>query len=269
VLASGGDGTVNEVVNGLAGSESALGLVRGGMGDVFGKEVGVPRSPEAALRLLVEGERRRFDLGVAFPMPTDLAGKRASGQIGKEDERYFLLMAGIGFDASVVRRLPSRPKRLLGSTSYALWGLAEAVQFRPRLTRVRLDEVERELDLYWALLGNTRSYGGIIDIASEAKADDGLLDAFVFSGRGVPWAASMALRLALRRQEGARGVSFRRVHEVEVSTPGIAVQADGEYFGETPMRFGVAPGAVEVLLPIGGGRRLLGAEQGAPRVPLG
>jgi diacylglycerol kinase family enzyme len=276
VFASGGDGTVNEVVNGLAGSESALGVVRGGMGDVFAREVGVAREPERALRLLVEGERRRFDLGVAsWSRPaTYAAATRADGQsfeslrisaseastLGDMNARYFLLMAGIGFDASVVRRVPSEPKRLLGSTSYALWGLAEIAQFKPRRARVRLDEVEREVDLYWALLGNTRSYGGIKNIASKAKADDGLLDAFVFSGRGLPWVASTALQLARGKPEEATGVSFSRVHEVEVSTRGIAVQADGEYFGETPMRFGVAPGAVEVLLPPGGGRRLLGAE---------
>src|SRR3989304_1812539 len=86
VFACGGDGTLNEVANGLVGSESTLGALRGGMGNVFAKEGGVPRSPEAALRLLVEGERRRIDLGVA--------GTGDGGQ-----GRHFVLMAGVGFDA--------------------------------------------------------------------------------------------------------------------------------------------------------------------------
>src|SRR5687768_15619252 len=72
-FACGGDGTVNEVVNGLAGGSCALGLVRGGMGNVFAKEIGVPRRLEQALQLLVNGETRRFDLGMA-------------------GRRYFLLM---------------------------------------------------------------------------------------------------------------------------------------------------------------------------------
>ena len=97
VFSCGGDGTINEVVNGIKGSASALAVLRGGMGDVFGKEAGIPRAPEKALRVLVEGARYRMDLGRA-------------------NERYFLLMAGVGFDAAIVKSVPSRPKRLLGST---------------------------------------------------------------------------------------------------------------------------------------------------------
>ena len=238
VFGCGGDGTLNEVLNGLAGSEAALGVVRGGMGNVFAKEIGVPRAPEQALAVLREGETRRFDLGRA-------------------DGRYFLMMAGIGFDAEVVRTTPARRKRLLGSTSLVLQGLRELPRFRSDAARLGIEGVEREAELYWLLLGNTRSYGGVFDITSKALANDGLLDAYVYAGRGLPWVLTTAVRILLRRAAGARGVTFERLASLAVTTPGLPVQVDGEYIGETPMRFSVEREALPVLLPRDGGRRLL------------
>lgn len=238
VFACGGDGTINEVVNGLAGSQTALGVIRGGMGNVFAKEVGVSRDPSQAVRVLLEGKRRRFDVG------------RVNG-------RAFLLMAGVGFDAAVVRAVPGGPKRLLGSTSYALWGLWQAAgAYRPRKVSLRIDGEEREARLYWLLLGNTRSYGGILNVTSEAFVNDGWLDTYVFEGGSPAWIASTALRLASRRQAGGRGVSFHHVRDLEVLTPGLPVQIDGEHCGETPARFTTEPNAVDILLPAGRGLEL-------------
>jgi YegS/Rv2252/BmrU family lipid kinase len=239
VFACGGDGTINEVVNGLAGTSCALGVLRGGMGDVFAKEVGIPKQPERALALQLDGERRRFDLGTA-------------------GERCFLLMAGVGFDAEVVRRVPESAKQRLGSTSYALWGARQLMAYRPKRVEMEIDGQRRQADLFWALLGNTRSYGGIFDITSEALVDDGLLEVYVFDGRGAGWEALTAARLVTRRLAGAKGVSFQRVRELSIETAGLAVQVDGEYLGETPMRFGVQPAALDVLLPRGRGRELFG-----------
>jgi YegS/Rv2252/BmrU family lipid kinase len=237
VFACGGDGTVNEVVNGLAGTQTALGVMRGGMGNVFLKEIGVPRSPEGALQLLLSGDRRRFDLGTA-------------------NERYFLLMAGIGIDANVVRRVPDRAKRFLGSASYVIHGLLEVCRYRPKDAQLSLDGQAWQGPLYWAILGNTRSYGGVLNVTSQALADDELLDAYVFSGVGVPWVAWTLLKLAIGKHKGATGVLYKRAHEILVETPDLAVQVDGEYIGRTPMRFGVAPAALDVLLPKGKAARL-------------
>jgi YegS/Rv2252/BmrU family lipid kinase len=241
VIAAGGDGTLNEVLNGVVGTDAAVSVIRGGMGNVFAKEIGVPRSPDAALKALVAGEDHRFDLGIA-------------------GDRYFLLMCGVGFDATIVRGVPTRPKRLLGSTSYALWGAAGLIGYQSRPVSLRLDHVSRDVDLYWLLIGNTRSYGGVINIASQALADDGYLDAYVYAGRGLSWAVRTGLWIALRRSDRARGVSFQRVREIEVLTAGVPVQADGEYFGETPMRFSIAPRALNVRVPAGHARQLLSPE---------
>ena len=238
VFACGGDGTVNEVVNGLAGKQAALGIIRGGTGNVFGKEVHVPRQFNDALGVLTDGEDYLFDIGQA-------------------GDRYFLLMAGIGFDGSVVRRVPTGPKRFLGTTSYVIWGAAEAVRFQSRHVNLLVDGKPEDIELYWLLVANTRSYGGVVDVASTAIADDGLFDAYAFAGRSLPWMLMTGSRIALRRHHGAPGVHFQRAAKIEIVTPGIDVQADGEYFGQTPMTFAVIPRALTVRLPRGGARRLM------------
>jgi diacylglycerol kinase (ATP) len=238
VFACGGDGTVNEVVNGLAGKQAALGIIRGGTGNVFGKEVHVPRRLNDALRVLADGEDYCFDIGQA-------------------GDRNFLLMAGVGFDGSVVRRVPTGPKRLLGTTSYVIWGAAEAVRFQSRQVDLVVDGKPEDIELYWLLVANTRSYGGVVDVASTAIADDGLFDAYAFAGRGLPWMLMTGSRIALRRHHGAPGVHFHRAARIEIVTPGLDVQADGEYFGQTPMSFSIIPHALSVRLPKGGARHLI------------
>jgi YegS/Rv2252/BmrU family lipid kinase len=237
VFACGGDGTVNEVVNGLAGTDCALGVLRGGMGNVFAKEVGISRRPERALTSQLNGDRRRFDLG-------------------RVNDRRFLLMAGVGIDAEVVRAVPDPWKRRLGSTSYALWALKFLLSSRPTPAELTIDGESRHANLFWLLLGNTRSYGGIADITGQALVDDGCLDAYLFEGSGYAWTALTFLKLALRRHHGARGVSFHHASHLSIETPGLAIQADGEYICETPATFTVEPHALDVLLPKGRAQEL-------------
>jgi diacylglycerol kinase (ATP) len=233
VFACGGDGTVNEVVNGLVGSDSSLAVIRGGTSNVFASEIGVPWPLEKALGVLVDGDVRRFDLGMA-------------------GGRYFLMMAGIGFDAGAVRHVSDRVKRPFGIAAYYLFAALELGRCRSHRVNVRIDDAaEREEDLYWLVLGNTRSYAGVIDISARALADDGYLDAYQFGHGGLPWMIANLLFFALRRQNWARGVTFQRLRELEIRTPGVPVQVDGEYLGETPMVFKIAPQALSVLLPKG------------------
>lgn len=240
VFACGGDGTVNEVVNGLAGTDCALGVLRGGMGNVFAKEVGISRRVDRALLSQLNGDRRRFDLG-------------------KVNDRRFLLMAGVGIDAEVVRAVPESWKRRLGSTSYAIWALKLLLRYSPTPADLTIDGNSRQANLFWLLFGNTRSYGGIADITGQALVDDGCLDAYLFEGSSHAWAALTFLKLALRRHQHARGVSFHRLHHLSIETPGLGIQADGEYIGQTPATFTTEPQALDVLLPKGRAQELFGS----------
>jgi diacylglycerol kinase family enzyme len=109
------------------------------------------------------------------------------------------------------------------------------------------------------MLSNTRSYGGVIRIASNALVDDGLLDAYIFEARNPLRLATTATRLARHRFEGSPDITEARIRELEVLTPGLRVQIDGEYIGETPVRFTVAPAALDILLPPAAAPSLFGS----------
>ena len=233
VVACGGDGTVNEVVNGLAGSATALAVVRGGTANVWAKEIGVSKNVEKALRLLSDGETRLIDLGRA-------------------GERYFLLMAGAGFDAAIVREmLLGKMKHRIGAAAYMAAGLRRALRHRAVDAELVIDGGTVFCKLYWMMAGNTRSYGGIVNLAHMAQADDGKLELLVLANGGLRRFAWLMLWVLLKRHHKRRDVIHRSITSVEIRTAGLPVQIDGEYLGETPLRFEVAPRALRVIVPKG------------------
>ncbi len=231
-VACGGDGTVNEVANGLAGSETALAAVRGGTANVWAKEIGLPKDPAKAIGLLANGDRRTVDLGLA-------------------GDRHFLLMAGVGFDASIVRRVSSGLKRRLGAVAYAIPAIGRAFGHRSVDTDLIVDGEQRLSPVYWLLLGNTRDYGGVLGLTHMAKADDGLLDICLLQHGGPLRIAWVALWALFKRHQNRAEVVYEKVRLLDVQTPGLPVQIDGEYLGETPMTFSIVPGALHVIVPRG------------------
>lgn len=239
VAACGGDGTVNEVANGLAHSETALAVIPRGTADVWAREAFVPLDPGQAFGLIPLARRARVDLGVV------------EGAFGR---RHFLLMCGIGLDADVVRRVGGRStgKRWLGKAWYGALGAGIVLRARPTAATLNLDgggTLERLL--LQLVAGNTQLYGGVMRLTSDARMDDGLLDLCAFSagGRvGHLGLVARALRGELHRHEG-NGVDYLRgsCFEVTGATP-LPVQVDGEYLGETPVKLSVAPRALTVLL---------------------
>jgi len=250
VIACGGDGTINEIANGLAGSDTALAVIRGGTANVWAKEIGVPRDPVSAVRLVSEGRRRRMDLGVV------------EGETGGPS-RAFLLMAGVGLDGYVVSRVPERLKRRLGAAAYVFYGLRESLRFPSRPTSLLIDGESISADLLWLLAANTRSYGGVIEVAREAVADDGLLDVYVFEGRGLRQKMAQGLRILGRRYDGARGVTCRKAARIEISSPvELECQVDGESLDFAPRTIRVEPSALAVVLPATDRRPLFTSEGG-------
>jgi YegS/Rv2252/BmrU family lipid kinase len=232
VIACGGDGTVNEVANGLAKTETALAVVRGGTANVWAKEARLPKRPEAALRLLSDGDTRAIDLGRA-------------------GDRYFLLMAGVGFDAAIVREVSPSLKRRIGAAAYLLHGLRRAISYRARPVDLAADGATLSDGLYWLLLGNTRSYGGLLNLTHRARADDERLDLCLLRKGGLLRLAWLAPWVLLGRHDRRPEVAYQPVTSLDVTTPGLPVQADGDFLGQTPMRFEVVPGALRVVLPRG------------------
>ena len=250
VVAAGGDGTIHEVANGLAGSGAALAAVRGGTANVWAREAGAPRDPARALRLLATARRVRIDLGVAEP-----AGGPAGG-----GARRFLLMCSAGLDAETVRRVGEggRAKRWFGRAWYALAGAERALRAPAVRARIRAGETAIERPLLLAVAGNTRLYGGVARLTGAARADDGLLDLAAFSARGPLGrlrTVARGLRGGLRGDLAVRaggGIDYLRAARIRIEPDRpLAVQADGEYLGETPLALGVEPRALDVLIAPG------------------
>src|SRR3990170_1294745 len=229
----GGDGTLNEAANGLAGSETALAPIRAGTVNIWAKEMGFPRKPAQAVKAALEGERRRVDLGRA-------------------GDRYFLLMAGYGLDGAIARRVHPGLKSRLGAATYVIAAVREALRYRSSPVTLRFDGEERDADVLMLVAGNTRNYAGLVEITREAQADDGLLDVCVYEGKGTVDIVLPARRLFLPRHRRSKKVTYRKVRRREFAGgEPLPVQLDGDEFEESPTLVEIAAGALWVAVPKG------------------
>jgi len=247
VVAAGGDGTVNEVVNGLVGTRAALAALPIGTVNVWVRELGLPLQPRAAAAAFLDAQVRAVDLG-------------------KAGERYFLLMAGVGFDAAVTAEVRAHEKRRLGVFAYIFRALDLARRFRGTRARIVVDGKLIRTRALMVVLGNSQLYGGIIKFTARASLDDGLLDVCIIKGNTLRGAPLRILSIVLRRATLDPKIEYHRARVVRIETGRpLPVQVDGDHIGYTPMTFESAPGALRALLPPSLPTDLLHAEHAAPR----
>ncbi len=241
VLACGGDGTVSELVNGVAGSDVALGVLPTGTGNVWAKELGIPgwlpalRNPlrEAALGL-IEARVRYVDIG------------RANG-------RHFLLWTGIGFDAQVAHEVEPliEIRHRLGNVLYVVSGLSLAMSFVGTRSTLILDGQAMRRRVVMVVIANVKLYGGgLFRLAPDACVDDGYLDVYVFRGQGTAATFKHFVYLLTQYRWPDPQMSYHRVRRIEIRTDRpMAVHLDGEAAGRTPLYVEVVPRALKVLVP--------------------
>jgi YegS/Rv2252/BmrU family lipid kinase len=227
----GGDGTLNEVVNGLADPTGVpIAYLACGTGNMLGHELDLPRSVEAVADL-VEGESiRRIDLG----------------RVG---QHRFLGNVGIGFDALVTEDLRRTRAGTLGYPGFALPILRALARHRePRLT-LCIDEGETVTGA-WAVVSNLRNYGGLFALADRVCCDSGRLVVCVFERARVRDLARYALAARWARLSRLRGVRLATGRRVRVASPeAVPVQIDGDHRGATPVEIEIEPAAVPILVP--------------------
>ena len=242
VFVLGGDGTVSEVVGAMAHSGVPVGVLPGGTGNLVASVLGVPRNITSAVRALLTGERRTFDLG---RLP---------------DGRYFTFAAGVGVDVAMVQQTSFDGKQHLGMISYAI--SAARAAFRGDMINITVDVDGKSLKarVVLAMIANAGSIlGGRFAIGPNVKPDDGELDLCLYMPQHPREVFAVCWKL-LRRDftpdplmQFVRGRSFR----LESETP-VPVQADGDIVGETPIEITVAPKAAEFLVPVVGSRLVSG-----------
>jgi YegS/Rv2252/BmrU family lipid kinase len=234
VVAAGGDGTISEVMQALVGQRTALGVLPLGTVNVWARETGIPLRLDHAREVLLHGIRRRVD-------------------VGRANERYFLLMAGVGFDAEVARRVQDGALTQMGLKLvdyFATTGWL-AVTNQPARVTIRYDERKRRtFNAMMIVISNTRLYGGVMTFAKRAVADDGLLDVVTMEGGSLIYRLSVLARAFFRRAKLGPRTRNLQCHTIHIeSTPPLPVQVDGDVIGRLPMTFSIVPSALSVIVP--------------------
>jgi diacylglycerol kinase (ATP) len=229
VIAVGGDGTVNEVANGLAGMATRLLVVPHGTGNVFAAEVGLPKSVEGCLALLSEG-------------------KTITVKLAKAGKRHFLLLASAGFDAEVLDRMDARGKHYLGIGAYLLAGTAHLFREQPSLW-VELEGQER-LEAQVVIVCRGKTYGGGVILAPSGNLEKNTLQVVILRKIGRIPILRFAWNALRGKHTGSPEILIRETTSVFVRSPiRSAAQVDGDYLGPLPVRFEMTDVPVRIIVP--------------------
>ena len=241
LVAVGGDGTVNEVAQGLAGRDGVeLAVIPRGTGWDFVRTHGIPRRLEGAIAVALEGRARTVDLGRARYRTWD----------GGEAESYFANIASAGMTGAIARRANETSKALGGKASYLWATLAVFSRWRNDEVRVRVDGEVRSGRMHDVVVAIGRYFAGGMMICPDAQPDDGLLDVLTIGDL-----TKRDLLLTLPKTYRGRHLPHQKaellrgaVAEVE-SNAQLPVELDGEQPGTTPARFELIPRALRVRVP--------------------
>jgi len=231
IVAAGGDGTINEVVNGLAGSNAALGLLPIGTMNVFATELGLPAHDLQLCWNIIQGENTRL---------VDLPS--ANG-------KYFVQLAGVGLDAQVVKETSLTLKRNFGPLSYLISAAQIAARQPPRLFLESEDSSIEEGS--FVLVGNGRLYGGPFPFFKHAIIDDGLFDVIAFKQLGyleiIKYLQDVVFSSEIRVPE----IEYFQTRRLRVTSDSeVPVELDGELVGSCPVEFQVRERTLRVLTPV-------------------
>lgn len=236
VLVAGGDGTVNEALQGIAGTQAALGIIPAGTANVTAVEIGLGKRNRTALPALLRSEPVRIAAG--------------SLRVGEEKERYFLAMAGVGLDAAIVRRVPPSFKTRFGKLSYWYAGFATLGQ---RLPEFNATSGGKPMRLSFALLSRVKNYGGDLEIARHADIRAQKLALVGFEGCSSFRYLKYFGGVLLNKLDGVKGVQIKMVDEFTVDAEpggGPDLQLDGEYAGQGAAQVRVVPDSLTLLMPV-------------------
>jgi diacylglycerol kinase (ATP) len=242
VVSVGGDGTINEVVNGLYDSgnlkDVSLGIISTGTGSDYIRTVGIPRHHQEACQRLLNSKKMLVDIGeVEY---------RNDGHVEK---RLFVNFAGLGFDAEVVQATTQRFKTLGGSPAYLLGLLTTFLCYRNREITLKVDGGVVSKKVCTAVMSNGKYGGGSMFVAPDADLTDGYFDVLTIDDISKPDLLWSLPRIYKGTHLTHPKVTMQRAQEIEIeSARRLLVQADGELLGEAPARFRIIPSVLNVLV---------------------
>lgn len=229
VVAAGGDGTLNEVVNGIAGADVSLGLLPAGTMNVFALELGLPTDLERAIRVLRKRKIKKLDLA------------HANG-------RFFVQLAGIGLDAQIVAETDLKHKKNWGPLSY-VFTAGQIIGKKPPLLEVETSDGQ-QMEGSFVLIGNGRYYGGPFTFFPTANTQDGLLDVCVFQKVSYIDLMRYLHGIVTKSHTKLPDVRYFKAEGLRVtSAKFVPMEVDGELHGGSPAVIGVERKALNVIVP--------------------
>jgi len=234
VIVAGGDGTINEAIQGMVGTNARLGILPRGTANVLARELGLPMDVDEALKIAAQGHSRSIHFGVAI---NETTGAR----------RHFVLMAGIGLDASVVRRVHPGLKKRFGRGAFWLSGLSHLATWHPQKFTLEIDG--SNYSATFAAIGKATRYGGDLMVTPRARLEEPEFEVCIietFSRVRYLQFLSYAMRSGMPNDR--KGVRFLKTSRVRALGE-APVQVDGELVGQLPMTFEIVPQSLEVIVP--------------------
>jgi len=229
LVAWGGDGTIHEVVNGMFGSEIPLGILPGGTANLMVRELNIPQDTIEAIHVIGEGNVRRIS-------------------VGRANDRYFVLMVGIGFDSAVIQNVNSTMKRVLGKLAFSISAIQTAIRYRFPKFQVQFDGQQSES--IFAVICNARHYAAYFVLTPEADISDEYLYLCLFKEPGLANLFYYAFHALRRTHIHLPSVQVIRAKDVMIfGNDAVAVQADGELVGSLPLKFTIHPQSLQIFSP--------------------
>jgi YegS/Rv2252/BmrU family lipid kinase len=248
VVAVGGDGTNNEVVNGFftAGGEridapAAFAAVTSGTGGDLRRTFGWSLDPLDDLRRFEAGKRRTIDLGRARFVAAD----------GSEGQRHFINIAGFGVSGDIVEKVNQGSKRLGATGTFLKQILISLASYKPHRMRLQFDDEEIEIETTEVAVANGRYFGGGLKFCPDAEVDDGIFDVTMLEGAGIGFWVRNASRFYKGTHADLPAVQMRRcahLHAAAQATDHVPLQLDGEEVGHLPVTIDVLPHTLEIVV---------------------
>ena len=234
IIAAGGDGTINEVINGMVKSDIPLAILPLGTTNVLAKELGIPEDINGAMETAVSQKPRTVSLGrIELNPGTDFAYSR-----------YFCLMAGIGFDGKTVHDINTAVKKKSGKAAYIFSGIKNLLNYSPNQLFYNIEG--KEYAGFSSITGKAAKYGGNFKITPDADLSDPFLYTCIFQGNKRRDLLRYVFRVITGSLFDERDIVYLKSASVEVL--GTAhIQIDGDYMGVTPAKITVEKDALQII----------------------
>ncbi|MBM2824451.1 MAG: Diacylglycerol kinase family lipid kinase [Dehalococcoidales bacterium] len=263
VIAAGGDGTVNEVANGLLHTDVALGVLPVGTNNSWALQMGIPAlnpwSPgTSVVKLVAELEERitrpstsnYYRTVILKAAQVLIEGHTVAVDMGEVSGRYFLMWAGIGLDAAILENISPKEKKTLGSWAYLFTTIGTIGRGSSTDVQLILDGKVIKVSTQEIIVSNIQLYGGMLAIGAKARVNDAKLDVCIFKGDSFFDFIQHALKVLSHQHLGDSKIEYYQCSEIVVeSAYAMPVHLDGEPFTKTPVTIRTVPSALNVIVP--------------------